>query len=222
VKKFLGVLLLAAFSAPTSAATVTLTGDSISYEYDDVANAAALALFGAPTIVGDDLRFLPPTFLAASINGAGDNLITANFVFSRVYSHSGGDLVDINIVEFGDYEIINGDAVSADLLLTMSNNNNVAEFASSSDSFGASGDSGGLQTWLMQTGLNPAVEFDSIANDIALTIQNTLFATTNAAGETAWIQKKLAIVASTVPVPAAVWLFGSAIGLLGWARRKAR
>jgi hypothetical protein len=26
---------------------------------------------------------------------------------------------------------------------------------------------------------------------------------------------------SVVPVPAAVWLFGSALGLLGWIRRKA-
>jgi NADPH:quinone reductase-like Zn-dependent oxidoreductase len=28
--------------------------------------------------------------------------------------------------------------------------------------------------------------------------------------------------ASLIPVPAAVWMFGSAVGLLGWIRRRAR
>ena len=28
------------------------------------------------------------------------------------------------------------------------------------------------------------------------------------------------IVVSTIPIPAAVWLFGSGLGLLGWMRRK--
>jgi len=38
-------------------------------------------------------------------------------------------------------------------------------------------------------------------------------------GDSLLISKNLRI--SVVPVPAAVWLFGSALGLLGWARRKA-
>ncbi|NIQ96189.1 MAG: hypothetical protein GWN87_19790, partial [Desulfuromonadales bacterium] len=110
---------------------------------------AALALFGTPTIVGDAVRFLPPSFRAESIDGAGTDLVTANFIFDRVYSIGGADIGTIDILEFGDYEITSGDSVEADLLLTASNNNNVLEFTSDSAAFDAAGDSGGLQTWEM-------------------------------------------------------------------------
>lgn len=213
--------LLVTVSLPATAATVTLLGDTINYEYDDGTNAAALALFGTPTIVGDEVRFLPPSFRAESINGAGNDLVSANFIFDRVYSISGAEIASVQLIEFGDYEIINGDDASVDMLLTISNNNNFLEFASSSDSFSPSGDSGGLQTWLLHTELNPALDFGSIANDLAMTIQDTLFATTDASGETAWIQKKVTLVATAVPVPAAVWLFASGLGLLaGFGRHR--
>ena len=56
---------------------------------------------------------------------------------------------------------------------------------------------------------------------LILQIQNNLAATTGANGEQAWIQKKQGgIGISVVPVPAAVWLFGSALGALGWLRRR--
>lgn len=221
MKRLLTVLVGVAFAPlPAIAATITLIGDTINYEYDDVANAAALALFGTPTIVGDQVRFLPPAFRAESVDGAGSDVVSANFVFSRIYSQGGADIMSISIVEFGDYEIINGDSVGADILMTISNNNDYLDFANASDSFDATGDSAGLQTWLMQVALDPEVEFASVANDIAVSIQNTLVATTDAFGETAWIQKKITVVASTVPVPGAVWLLGSALGVLGWLRRK--
>ena len=55
------------------------------------------------------------------------------------------------------------------------------------------------------------------ANDISVSIQNTLVATTDATGETAWIQKKLSFTAITeAPLRAGAWLFGSAlVGLAG-------
>lgn len=235
-KLIFGLLLALSMSAP-HAATVTLVGDTITYEYDDVANAAALALFGVPTIIGDDVRFLPPNFRADSIDGIGvttgtnTDSVSANFIFDRVYTNDGvSEIAEIRVVEFGDYEITNGDAplpksyVEADVLLTVSSNNNLFDFADSGDSFDAEGDSGGKQTWLMQASVMPMDEFffDS-ANDVAVSLQNTLSAFTDANGERAWIQKKLSFVASTqpiVPVPAAVWLFGSALGLLGWVRRR--
>jgi len=212
---------LATLSA--NAAMVTLVGTSVNYEYDDVANAGALSLFGTPDIIGDDVRFLPPNFRAESIDGAGTDLVTANFVFSRVYSTNGGQIQQLKVVEFGDYEITNGDAVSADLLLTAASNNNVFDFTSDSAAFDAAGDSSGKQTWMMMSVINPSLAFIGPSSDMAISIQNTLTATTNAFGETAWIQKKLTLAASTsvIPVPAAAWLFGSAIiGLAGIKRRK--
>ena len=208
------------------AALVTLNGSAIKYEYEDT--QAAIATFGTPTLIGNEIRFTPPSFRAESINGAGIVSIDANFIFSRVYSTNKKAITELKVVEFGDYEITNGDNVSADLLFSVFNNNNVIEFASDSQSFNASGDSAGLQTWLMTATVNPILEFSPIANDMAISIQNTLTATTNAVGELAWIQKKLTFVATTepldpaeVPVPALAWLFGFALlGVAGIKRKK--
>ena len=220
-------------AAPVSCVgtTCTLTGDNIVYEYDSSVNAGALALFGTPTISGDVVRFIPPDFRAESVDGVGvhsgtniDN-VNANFIFDRVYSLNGLEIQEIKVLEFGDYEITNGDRVSLDLLLTASSNIDFLDFTSNNAAFDALGDSGGLQTWQVSASVLPADMFSSAATDMALSIQNTLEAETNALGESAWIQKKLAFVAATeknpvVPLPPAVWLFGSSLGLLGMVRRR--
>lgn len=223
-----GIIVLAfatIASAPAGAAIVQLVGDNIIYEYDNVANAAALSLFGTPTIAGDVVRFAPPSFRAESVDGAGIDTATANFIFNRVYTIGGGEIAEIKVIEFGDYEIIDDYRVSLDLLLTASSNVNFLDFTSDSASLDYFGDSAGLQTWLVSTSIMPAADFTSAANDMLLSIQNTLQAETNAQGQSAWIQKKLAFIASTtpnpvIPVPGAVWLFGSALGLLTMVRRR--
>jgi hypothetical protein len=60
-----------------------------------------------------------------------------------------------------------------------------------------------------------------------VTIANMLSADTSAAGDFATIQKRFTLITNTVmqsaevPVPAAVWLLGSAVGVLVGLRRRA-
>lgn len=211
-------------ATPVSAAAVTQCGPNICYSYDDA--QAAVALFGLPTLVGNSLVFLPPDFRAESSDGAGIQTSTANFVFSNVYSADGvSEIQNIVIVEFGDYEITNGDRVAADLLLSVVNLTPspsfpfFPEFGSSQASFDAFGDSIGLQTWQMSTNFNAAEQFNASAHSLSMTIQNTLTAETTDLGENAWIQKKITVT-GVVPLPAAVWLFASGLGLLGWIRAR--
>jgi hypothetical protein len=213
--------------------TCTLTGSNIIWEYDvDDSNNPGIGLYGDPTLIGDDVRFVPPSFIATSQDGG---TVTAglgfDFIFDSVRTVSGGDLLGVSITEFGDYDIDNrdgnnADEVSANLELIIASNTNAFDFGSSSGSFNDVGDSGGQQTWLIDaTWLaasgspdNPLGPFTD-PSDINLRIQNNLRAITTGTDDLAFIQKKLTI-GAIVPVPPAIWLFGSALGLLGWVRRK--
>ncbi|MEZ5564966.1 MAG: hypothetical protein R3F24_05380 [Gammaproteobacteria bacterium] len=76
--------------------------------------------------------------------------------------------------------------------------------------------------WSLTSSVNPAAAFSDFAGVVNLEIQNILSATTSAPGQQAIIAKKLVLTTgvAVVPIPAAAWLFGSAIGLLGYARRQ--
>lgn len=208
-----------------SAASVTQCGPTICYTYDDA--QAAVGLFGQPTLIGDSIRFLPPNFRAQSDDGALTDTATANFIFDDVYTLSGNDIYKIRVIEAGDYEITNGDWVSADMYLQIANNNNIFDLTTSTSSFDASGDSGGIQRWTLDDEILPLNDPSDLlgtpwteSSSMSLNIQNTLQAYTDENGETAWIQKKVTLSVSEVPVPAAVWLFGSALAGLGWLRRR--
>lgn len=209
-----------------SAASVTHCGPTICYTYDDA--QAATALFGQPDFIGDTVRFLPDDFRAQSDDGAGFDTATANFIFDDVYTLSGKDIGSVSVIEAGDYEITNGDSVSADLYLQIASNTDGTDLTTATNSFDASGDSGGLQRWSLAAAINPLQDAGDIwgtpwleSSSFALNIQNTLQAYTDENGESAWIQKKITLTVSEVPVPAAVWFFGSGIlALAGWSRRK--
>lgn len=212
------VLALMAVAGSATAATVAICGPNICYEYDNA--QAGIAKFGSPNLVGDTMQFLPVNFRAESSNGAGFDVDSATFVFSRVYSVSGAEIINITAKESGDYRIINGGNVDVDLYLQAASNVNALDLAINLNNFAASGHSGGTQLWALNAAVTPAALFASVANDMALTVQNTLTAFTGSTGQLAWIQKKLILEVAVVPVPAAAWLFASGLGLLGLARRR--
>ncbi len=206
------------------AVTVTDCGPNVCYEYDDA--QAAVGLFGLPTRVGDSMFFTPTVFRAESQDGVGihsgtnTDSVAATFLFDRVYTPTGDDILSINVYEDGDYDITTDGRVGGNLYLRAFNLNNILQNTLQTDTLGPiSGASGGLQLWSMSATVFPEAAFTTTADNLRLQIQNDLSAFTDANGERAWIQKKLTLTTTIVPVPAAVWLFGSALGLLGWVRR---
>jgi hypothetical protein len=217
--------LLGVASVPGQAATVSQCGPNVCYEYDNT--QVAVALTGLPILVGDSMEFFPASFAASSTGGAGwvtTGGPTGNFIFSRVWTVNAlNEISALTVHEEFDYDIINGGEVRADLYVQARSLVLAGDGTSNTVGFQFVGDSGGNQIATLDGILDPAAAFTAIANNMTIGIQNTLRAYTGAAGENAFIQKKFTLVTETtnpVPIPGAVWLMASGLGLLGWLRRR--
>lgn len=228
-------------SGLANASIVSLCGPNICYEYDNnPVNNAGLALFGAPTLLGatDVLIFTPTNFNADSSSATttipGPTVVGV-FQFTKVYSQGGSEIAAITVAESGDYQIQGAGSVVANLRLQVVDQVNdtplpvgvlpgqFPEKTAPQFNWNTSVPTGALlQNWSLNGTVNPAAAFTDLASVVDLQIQNTLqaFAGTGVT-DYAFIQKKLTITVTTtlVPVPAAAWLFGSGLGVLGWARR---
>lgn len=244
------LLLLATsiFVSPAQAALVTLCGPTICYEYDNnPVNNAGITLFGSPTLLGgsDTLKFTPTSFNADSDPGTvaiPGPTVSAVFQFTRVYTTNGGEIASISVTESGDYQIIDGGASTGFVNVNMRlqsvdnvNNNPTTGFPEVVNplfNWNTTTPTGlALANWSLTGTITPAATFADLANDVDLQIQNTLQAcsslipsqcTAGSGTDYAFIAKKLTLTATStvVPVPATAWLFGSALGLLGWVRRR--
>jgi len=227
------VLGLVAGVQSAQAATVTYCGPNVCYQWDNAQNAG---LFGAPSFIGDTVYWTPTTFEARSADGvgihSGTNTDTADqtWQFSKVYTvNQANEIASIWAHEEGDYLINYADGeVHADLYLAARGLNNIFEpTIITTDAFDKVGTTVPKELWTMDGTLTPAASLTQLANNMTLTIQNTLTAftaDTTGGSELAWIEKKLSLTVITtnpVPVPAAAWLLGSAFGLLAVVRRRA-
>lgn len=208
------------FSAASHAAVITQNGDDVSFTYDDS------TLYGTGVVFGNSIFFTPPAFLAQSVDGAGIDTATANLNIDVVATTSGFNMSSFSLFEDGDYKLDGGSASAEGFFratsLTTGCGLPPCQITDLFDT-GALADTGGvLDLW----NINSSLDLSNVPGwgsdtEVRLTVQNILTAETTASGENAFIQKKFSITIPQIPVPAAVWLFGSGlIGLIGIARRK--
>lgn len=217
------------FARPAFAVPVTLCGPTICYEFDnDPGVNAGISLFGSPSLLGgsDTLEFTPGAFTAASSGGMVTT--SAVFQFSRVWSIGGAEIASITVAESGDYQILSSGSVNANLWLQVVdqvNDNGLPgfpEFVQQLSNWNTSAPTGfAFAPWSLSDTVAPAALFSDLASIVDLQIQNVLQAyVAPGSGGYAYIQKKLTLTTSVVPVPASVWLFAGALGLLGGLRRR--
>ena len=221
-----GALLLA--SSAASAALITLNGSGVDFTYDD----SQLGLYGTPTVSGNTIFFTPTTFKAISTNGDGSVIESSN-VNVVITTHQGINLGSLGLQERGDYSL-RGDGSTVELggeLRAFDINNPMtvedSSFITSSSNLAIN--DGKFHNWVGTADINLGTTLWANTTSINLTLENVLIATTVDFPSRAFIEKKFAgigitvgssVPPSSVPVPAAAWLFGSGLlGLIGVSRR---
>lgn len=224
----LTALLLTLFGTTTFGATVTVVDPSGMSDFSVTYDTDEAGLFGQLILSNNTILFLPDSFIAESNNGVVGAVVseTLNLQLNRITA--GFTFDSFFMQETGDY-IVNGAnaAVSAyGEMRVRSASSLLAEFQDSF-SFSDNGDRGtDTFQWSGTTTIDSNDGWMGTTSDtVYLTLQNNLTAATMDNGEQAFIQKKssgVSITVNPVPVPAAVWLFGSAmIALFGYRKSNA-
>ena len=219
--KIIFLLLFFAFFGNVQANVTTLTGSTVSYTFDD----SLLSLFGVPTLSGDDRLFFTPTNFAVN-NGNGFDFQSANMNIT-VNALNGGIIYAINLMETGNY-IATGDNPLVDVkgnLQVTDLNKLLPDQKKIALDNPIIGGSFTLSDWSASTGL----DFTShSAAAIKVSISNTLTAFLRGNQDVfGFIEKTGLVLGATaapasVPLPASLWLFGSALlGFLTLYRTKA-
>lgn len=224
------LLITAAFACGSAqAAMVTVFGTDLSFTYDDATP------FGSAIVVGNSLTFSPTNFKAESLNGQGtvSSNVSLNVDVSVLAGHSYA-IDKVQVSEHGDYKLLGPTAsVSVGGALTLisytkTDPNNFGSPYSSINTFNAGSltQQGGPTLWsaAVIADMNGQLGWQTDTH-LLVKLENLLSATTLAGDQQAFVEKKISSVGiqfvPAVPVPAAVWLMGSALlGLFGIGKRR--
>jgi hypothetical protein len=217
------VALLAGYAGFAHSAIVTVNGANVSFTYDDS------TLYGTGFVVGDSIFFTPTDFRAESADGAGFSTASATLNIGIQALRPDYSFTQVALLEQGDYFLSGGSAsvAAGGRLQVASLTTSCSVFPCiDSETFNVSGlgTVGALTDWTSEA----LVDFGDTAGwvsdtNVTAQIQNNLSAATANSGELAFIQKKAQLVGLTVvPVPAAIWLFISGLGMLIGASRVRR
>jgi len=217
---------LLAVCGTSQAATVTLFGDDVKFTFDDS------TAFGSGNVIGNNIFFLPTSFKTESLDGTGPDTLNVTLNVTVEATTGGYEMEYFQLAEEGDYELIgSGASVQANgqfRVTSAAKLCNVFFPCMDEEIFdaGALTVQNALTTWSAGTSIDLADTAGwNTDTKVIMTLENRLNATTlnSGVGESAFIEKKfggVGIIVNPIPIPGAVWLFGSALGLLGWMRRR--
>jgi hypothetical protein len=234
IRKQIGVWLLGVVAAVSgvpaaNAALVSLAGTNVTYSFDD----AQFAGFGAFFSVSGDTLVIDFTNFKAEDASALTALTTRNGTFViDVESNSSSALSNLSLLENGDYQLFDftpggvGPAALVSGEFRVRNLNNAAQLDTIALNSGALVtlsdffNSPTTNPWSVTAATTLVPTWNTL--EARITLQNLLRALSQG-DDYAFIEKKLVtITATVVPVPAAVWLLGSALlGISIVARRRA-
>lgn len=218
--KRLSLAVLAAASMTAQAGMVTLEGEDFNFIYDDS------TLFGTAHVTGNSFFFLPTKFNSVSLNGEQNTTTEVLKVEIVAKAGSTAEVKTIRLKETGDYILANNGKARASALLTVQSTTGKSSPLTPDTALANTGLlSGDTQLanaeWSLDLNHNISWGGDT---GVVFTLENDLKTQALAQGDYALIAKKSAsfeITVNEVPVPAAAWLFGSALaGLVGFKRKK--
>ena len=217
---------LAFTTSVAHAVIIHLPGATVDFYYDDA--QPGMAAFGSLNVVGDSIFAQPTNFFAEALNAGGSDSFSALGTV-MVVAKSGYVFDLVQVGQQGDYTLSGaGASVSAAATLDVTDSNNAATTVSTPLASTSDYTLQGTNPWDSLAPVDLSTPFWSGVSSVDLTLDVLLTASTTTAGESARIDNKftggglVTIQTTPIPVPAAVWLFVSGLGLFaGFVRRRA-